>query len=54
MPQITPKEQIAVIKEVTREAMKSKESAHQFLVDAGIVEEKKSGRSPGQKSKQKK
>ena len=35
------RKQIDVINRATEEALKSKESAHKFLVDAGIVKEKK-------------
>jgi len=41
MTQIAIAKQIEAIKKVTEEALKSKEAAHKFLVDAGIVKEKK-------------
>jgi len=37
MTQIAIAKQIEAIKKVTEEALKSKEAAHKFLVDAGIV-----------------
>lgn len=41
MTQIAINQQIEAIKKVTQEALKTKESALKFLVDAGIVKEKK-------------
>jgi hypothetical protein len=41
MAQIAIQTQIEVIKKATQEALKSKESALKFLVDAGIIQEKK-------------
>ena len=41
MTQIAINHQIEVIQKATQEALKSKESALKFLVDAGIVEPKK-------------
>ncbi len=41
MTQIAINQQIEALKKVTREALKTKESALKFLVDAGIVKEKK-------------
>lgn len=41
MTQIAINKQIEAINQVTREALKTKESALKFLVDAGIVKEKK-------------
>ncbi len=41
MTQIAIQTQIEVIKKATKEALKSKESALKFLVDAGIIREKK-------------
>jgi formylmethanofuran dehydrogenase subunit E-like metal-binding protein len=46
MTQIAINQQIEAIKKVTREAMKTKESALKFLVDAGIVKEKKDAPQP--------
>ena len=45
MTQIAIIKQIEAIKKVTEEALKSKEAAHKFLVDAGIVKEMKDGES---------
>jgi hypothetical protein len=41
MAQITVQEQINAIQKVTQEALKSKEAAHKFLIDAGIIKEDK-------------
>jgi hypothetical protein len=41
MTQTAINTQIEAIKQATQEALKSKESAHKFLVDAGIIKEKK-------------
>lgn len=41
MTQLTVNQQIEAIQKVTQEALKSKETAHKFLVDAGIIKEKK-------------
>jgi hypothetical protein len=41
MTQIAINQQIEAIKKVTQEALKTKESALKFLVDAGIIKEKK-------------
>ena len=41
MTQIAISTQIEAIKQATEEALKSKESAHKFLVDAGIIKEEK-------------
>jgi hypothetical protein len=41
MTQIAINQQIEAIKKVTQEALKTKESALKFLVDAGIVKAKK-------------
>jgi hypothetical protein len=35
--------QLKAIKNVTEEALKSKEAAHKFLVDAGIVQDEEMG-----------
>ncbi|HTE34704.1 MAG TPA: hypothetical protein VK666_30200 [Chryseolinea sp.] len=52
MTQITVEQQIEAIKKVTAEALKSKESARQFLIDAGIIEDKKPKKSAlGKKKK---
>jgi hypothetical protein len=40
MTQIAINKQIEAIKQATQEALKTKESALKFLVDAGIVKEK--------------
>lgn len=45
------KEQIDAIKKVSKEARKSRESAIKFLVDAGIVKEKKIVKSSTRKRK---
>ncbi len=42
MYQITVREQLSAIQKTTQEALKSKETAHKFLVDAGIIKEKSS------------
>jgi hypothetical protein len=41
MTQIAINTQIETIRSVTQEALKTKESARQFLVDAGIIKDKK-------------
>jgi hypothetical protein len=41
MTQTAVNTQIEAIKQATQDALKSKESAHKFLVDAGIIKEKK-------------
>jgi len=41
MTEIAIKKQIEAIKRVTKEAAKSKESARQFLIDAGIITDNK-------------
>lgn len=41
MTQIAINKQIEAIKKATEEALKSKESARKFLVDAGIIKDKK-------------
>jgi hypothetical protein len=46
MTQIAINQQIEAIKKVTQEALKTKESALKFLVDAGIVKEKKETSQP--------
>jgi len=51
MYQITVKEQINIIDKVTQEALKSKESAHQFLLDAGIIKEEKATNYSNNKKK---
>lgn len=40
MTQIKPQDQIDAIIKVTKEVIKSRKSARQFLIDAGIIEEK--------------
>ena len=45
------RKQIDVINRATEEALKSKKSAHKFLVDAGIVQEKKIVKSSTRKRK---
>jgi hypothetical protein len=46
MTQIAVTEQIEAIKKATQEALKTKESALQFLIDAGIVKDKKKAVQP--------
>ena len=41
MTQVAINTQIEAIRIVTKEALKTKESARQFLIDAGIIKEKK-------------
>ncbi len=41
MTQIAIDQQVEAIKKVTQEALKTKESALKFLIDAGIIKEKK-------------
>ena len=41
MTQIAIQQQIEVIRQASAEARKSKESARQFLIDAGIIKAKK-------------
>lgn len=40
MTQIAIQKQVAALIKVTREASKTKETARQFLIDAGIIREK--------------
>jgi hypothetical protein len=40
MTQIAIQHQIEVIRQATAEARKSKETARQFLIDAGIIKDK--------------
>ena len=41
MTQIAIQQQIDVIRQATAEALKSKETARQFLIDAGIIRDEK-------------
>ena len=41
MTQIAINTQIEAIKSVTADALRTKETARQFLIDAGIIKEKK-------------
>lgn len=41
MTQIAIQQQIDAIEQATAEALKSKESARQFLIDAGIIKDDK-------------
>jgi hypothetical protein len=55
MTQIAIQAQVDAIKKVTQEALKSKETALKFLVDAGIVQEDSSSKqSTPQKEEKKK
>jgi len=49
MTQIAIQQQIEVIRQATAEALKSKESARQFLIDAGIIKDDKKQQSTPQK-----
>lgn len=51
MTQIAINKQIEAIKEVTQQALKTKESALKFLVDAGIVKDKVPHQTPTDKKK---
>lgn len=42
---------IDAIKRATEKALRSKESAHKFLVDAGIVKERLGNKPPSKKKK---
>ena len=44
MTEIAIQRQIEAIKQATQEALRTKESALKFLIDAGIVKEKKDAR----------
>jgi hypothetical protein len=49
MTQIAIQRQIEAIEQATAEALKSKESARQFLIDAGIIKDDKKQPSAPQK-----
>ncbi|NII25910.1 hypothetical protein HB364_12500 [Pseudoflavitalea sp. X16] len=49
MTQITIQQQIEVIRQASAEARKTKESARQFLIDAGIIKEEKKEKAAGTK-----
>lgn len=44
MTQISIQQQIEVIREASAEARKSRETARQFLIDAGIIKEESKGK----------
>jgi hypothetical protein len=49
MTQTEIQQQIEVIRQATAEALKSKETARQFLIDAGIIREERKVSSKGKK-----
>jgi hypothetical protein len=50
MTQSAIQKQIEVIRQASAEARKSKESARQFLVDAGIIKEEKKAQAAPKKT----
>ncbi|HEX9509186.1 MAG TPA: hypothetical protein VF939_01795 [Puia sp.] len=50
MTQAAIQHQIEVIRQATAEACQSKETARQFLIDAGIIEDKEKEKVPEKKS----
>jgi hypothetical protein len=51
MTDLAIQKQIDAIKRATTEALKSKESARKFLIDAGILKEKNTTKSSSAKKK---
>ena len=51
MTQTAIQQQIEVIRRASAEARKSKETARQFLIDAGIIKEKGLAKAEEQKAK---
>ena len=49
MTQIAIQQQIEVIQQASAEARKSKETARQFLVDAGIIKAESKEKTPSKK-----
>jgi hypothetical protein len=49
MTQISIQEQIEIIRQASAEARKSKETARQFLIDAGIIKEESKEKVAGKK-----
>ena len=49
MTQIAIQQQIEVIRKASAEALKSKETARQFLIDAGIIKDQKKIKSSAKK-----
>ena len=49
MAQISIQQQIEIIRQASAEARKSKETARQFLIDAGIIKEESKGKTAEKK-----
>jgi hypothetical protein len=49
MTQISVQQQIEIIRQVSAEARKSKETARRFLIDAGIIKEGSKGKTAEKK-----
>jgi hypothetical protein len=49
MTQEAIQKQIEIIREVSKEVRKDKETARQFLIDAGIIEEKRKKQTAAKK-----
>jgi hypothetical protein len=49
MTQHAIQQQIDIIRQASAEARKSKETARQFLIDAGIIKEKNKGKATARK-----
>jgi len=52
MTQIAIQQQIEVIRKASAEALKSKETARQFLIDAGIIKDLKKVQTSAKRNKQ--